>query len=104
MNTTAVVITAIIFGSSVVVGIIMSWVEYMELKYKAGVKMEDKLKLEIVETLVDICFALDDASRYYHRNPRNLKSHADSLAMLSSEYREKIIPKEGEKEDVCIHD
>lgn len=104
MNTTAVVITAIIFGSSVVMCIIMGLIEHMELKYNAGVKMEDKLKLEIVETLVDICFALDDASRYYHRNPRNLKSHADNLAMLSSEYREKIIPKEGEKEDVCIHD
>ena len=104
MNTTAVVITAIIFGSSVVCCIIMGLIEHMEFKYNAGVKMEDKLKLEIVETLVDICFVLEELVKYRHADTRSLRSHADELAMLSSKYREKIIPKEGEKEDVCIHD
>lgn len=96
MNTTAVVITAIIFGSSVVMGIIMSWIDYMELKYNAGVKMEDKLKLEIVETLVDICFALEGLAKYSHTNTRFLRNHAEELAMLSSQYREKIVPKDEE--------
>lgn len=102
MNTTAVVITAIIFGSSLVMGIIMSLIEYIELKYKAGVKMEDKLKLEIVETLVDICFVLEELVKYRHADTRSLRSHANELAMLSSQYREKIIPKEEEMKHESI--
>ena len=61
--------------------------------------MEDKLKLEIVETLVDICFVLEGLAKYSHTNTRFLRSHADELAMLSAQYREKIIPKKEEKED-----
>ena len=99
MNTTAVVITAIICVTVLGSGISMAIYDYMTEKLKSEVRMEDKLKLEIVETLIDICFVLDDVSRYYHRNPRNLRSHVDKLAMLSAQYRKKIIPKEEEKED-----
>lgn len=99
MNTTAVVITAIICGTVLLSGFSMVFYDYMTEKLKSEVKMEDKLKLEIVETLVDICFVVDDVSRYYHRDPRYLRSHANKLAMLSAQYREKIIPKKEEKED-----
>lgn len=104
MNTTAVVITAIICGTVLLSGISMTFYDYMTEKLKSEVKMEDKLKLEIVETLVDICFVLEGLAKYSHTNTRFLRNHAEELAMLSSQYREKIIPKEGEKEDVCIHD
>lgn len=99
MNTTAVAITAIICGTILLAEIPMVFYDYMTERLKSEVRMEDKLKLEIVETLVDICFVLDDVSRYYHRNPRNLRSHVDKLAMLSAQYRKKIIPEEEEKED-----
>lgn len=102
MNTTAVAITAIIFGSSLVMGIIMSLIEYMELKHKAGVKMEDKLKFEIVETLVDICLVLEELVKYRHADTRSLRSHAEELTMLSAQYREKIIPKEEEMKHESI--
>lgn len=67
-------------------------------------RMEDKSKLEIVETLVDICFVLEGLAKYSHTNTRFLRNHAEELAMLSAQYRKKIIPKEEEKEDVCVHD
>lgn len=104
MNTTAVVITAIICATVLLSGFSMVFYDYMTEKLKSEVRMEDKLKLEIVETFVDICFVLEGLAKYSHTNTRFLRNHADELAMLSSEYREKIIPKEGEKEDVCIHD
>lgn len=104
MDTTAVAITAIICATVLLSGFSMVFYDYMTEKLKSEVKMEDKLKLEIVETLVDICFVLEGLAKYSHTNTRSLRSHADELAMLSAQYREKIIPKEEEKEDVSIHD
>lgn len=101
---TTVVVTAIICVTLLLTEIIMCIYDYMTEKLKSEVRMEDKLKLEIVETLVDICFALEGLAKYSHTNTRSLRSHADALAMLSAQYREKIIPKEEEKEDACIHD
>lgn len=99
MNTTAVVITAIVFGTSLIACISMLLYDYMEAKAKAEVKMEDKLKLEVVETLVDICLVLEELVKYRHADTRSLRSHANELAMLSSQYREKIIPKKEETDD-----